>query len=189
MTDNLALVALGSNQACGWGEPAACLDHAIAQIAAVVGVKVAVSRFYRTPAFPAGAGPDFVNAAISFACELPAADLLAVLHQIEAAAGRVRTRRWGQRVLDLDLIAVGGQVWPDLATQTAWRDLDADAQQSQAPDRLILPHPRLQDRGFVLVPLADIAPDWRHPILGISVAQMVAALPEADRCSVVALDQ
>ncbi|MCA3440866.1 MAG: 2-amino-4-hydroxy-6-hydroxymethyldihydropteridine diphosphokinase, partial [Rhodobacter sp.] len=60
-------------------------------------------------------------------------------------------------------------------------------QAQTAPDRLVLPHPRLQDRAFVLVPLADIAPRWRHPVLGLTVSQMLKALPEADRRAVVPL--
>ena len=60
-------------------------------------------------------------------------------------------------------------------------------QQLAAPDRLILPHPRMQDRAFVLVPLCDIAPDWRHPVLGKTAVQMAAELPLADRAAVVPL--
>ena len=144
----------------------------------------AVSGFYDTPAFPPGSGPMFVNAAAALATNLSPGALLARLHGIEAAFGRVRETRWGQRVLDLDLIAMGGMVLPDPATQTAWRDLAPAAQRTQAPDRLILPHPRVQDRAFVLVPLCDVAPDWRHPILGLSVAEMCAALPDAEKSAI-----
>lgn len=91
------------------------------------------------------------------------------------------------RTLDLDLIALGDAVLPDAATQAQWRGLDPEAQRRLAPDRLILPHPRLQDRSFVLVPLADVAPDWRHPVLGLTVREMLAARPVAERSEVVPL--
>ncbi|HEY6917750.1 MAG TPA: 2-amino-4-hydroxy-6-hydroxymethyldihydropteridine diphosphokinase [Tabrizicola sp.] len=146
----------------------------------------AVSRLYATPCFPAGAGPDYVNAAAVLEVD-PADDptsILQRLHRVEADFGRIREQRWGMRTLDIDLIALGDSVLPDPATQDAWRELPAEAQARAAPDRLILPHPRLQDRAFVLVPLADVAPDWVHPRLGLSVRQMLDALPAADRDAV-----
>lgn len=148
-----------------------------------------VSRFYRSAAFPAGAGPDYVNGAamVEGGMSNDVAELLACLHRVEAAFGRERRQRWGQRTLDIDLLAAGDSVLPDAATQDRWRLLPPDAQLHETPAQLILPHPRLQDRAFVLVPLAEIAPDWQHPRTGQSVADMLAALPHDQVAAVVPL--
>ena len=183
----IALIALGSNENSVWGDAAETVQKAMLSVAALADAPAKLGGLFATPAFPAGAGPDFVNAGMAIATTRPAADLLAALHAIEADAGRHRTRRWGQRTLDLDLIAVGDDVLPDRQTHQKWRDLPLDVQQRDAPDELILPHPRLQDRAFVLVPLLDVAPDWRHPLLGKTIAQMCAALPDAMRAEVTRL--
>jgi 2-amino-4-hydroxy-6-hydroxymethyldihydropteridine diphosphokinase len=72
-------------------------------------------------------------------------------------------------------------VLPDAGTVRRWLDLSAADQARLAPDELILPHPRMRERAFVLAPLAEVAPDWRHPLLGLSVAEMLASLPAAAR--------
>ena len=97
----------------------------------------------------------------------------------------MRGQRWAGRVLDLDLLAIGETILPDPGIQRQWQSLPPEDQARLAPDRLILPHPRLQDRAFVLVPLADVAPDWRHPLSGLSVDQMLQALPAEDVAAVV----
>tara|TARA_R110002096_G_scaffold199027_1_gene382773 strand:- start:46 stop:525 length:480 start_codon:yes stop_codon:yes gene_type:complete len=142
------------------------------------------SALYATPAFPAGAGPDFVNAAIRLRTGLDAPAIMAALHRIEADAGRERAVRWGQRTLDLDLIGLDNLVLPDVQTHQHWRDLPLAQQRNSTPDQLIVPHPRLQDRSFVLVPLGDVAPDWVHPVLGLTVTQMRDARPAVERASV-----
>jgi len=78
-------------------------------------------------------------------------------------------------------------VAPDRATHDRWRELPPESRIAHTPDRLILPHPRLQDRAFVLVPLADVAPQWRHPVLAVTVREMLAALPPGALAEVVPL--
>lgn len=176
----LAIIALGANLPSKIGTPRQSLRHALKILANEMLKIQAVSQFFATPCFPAGAGPDYVNAAALLSTSLSPTALLSHLNAIEAEMGRTRTSRWGQRVLDLDLLAYGAKVIPDLITYKHWLKLPADQQAKQAPSTLILPHPRLQDRAFVLVPMAEIAPDWQHPVLGKTTAQMLADLDPSD---------
>lgn len=183
---NFMLVAIGGNAASQAGNPRETVLAGLAALRAVF-ADVKVSRLYQTPAFPAGSGPDFINAACAFHSVLPARSVLDHLHAIEAEFGRTRTLRWGQRTLDLDLIACGQTIAPDLATFIHWRDMDPADQKTRTPGELILPHPRLQDRAFVLVPLADVAADWTHPVLGRTVTQLRDDLGAGARAEITAL--
>lgn len=182
------LIALGSNLGSEFGAPAETVQAALRAIKDAGFRLRRVSRFFATPCFPAGAGPDYVNACAAVALNgAGAADVLARLHAIEADFGRARVQRWGSRTLDLDLIAAGDAVLPDAETHAAWRALPLEDQKRRAPDRLVLPHPRLQERAFVLVPLRDVAAGWRHPVLGTTVAAMTDALPDDMRQEVLPL--
>ena len=117
----------------------------------------AISRWYRSPAWPPSDQPDYINGAALLIGRIAPARLLADLHAIEAHAGRRRGVANAARTLDLDIIAIGGLVRP-------------------APDP-VLPHPQAHLRRFVLQPIADIMPDWRHPASGETVRALLAGLP------------
>lgn len=128
---------------------------------------LARSRWYRSAPVPASDQPDFVNGAVRIETALSPPDLLAALHEVEDRLGRVRRVRNEARVVDLDLIAYGRLCCgPDAA--------------GGGP---VLPHPRLEQRAFVLLPLGDIAAGWRHPRSGRTLAEMIAALPPGQRCA------
>ncbi|MEX0339586.1 MAG: 2-amino-4-hydroxy-6-hydroxymethyldihydropteridine diphosphokinase [Arenibacterium sp.] len=171
------LIAIGSNVPIGGASPQKTVAVTLTKLCEKGWVIRAISRFFETPSFPPGSGPDFVNAVVAIATDDPPKTVLKQLHDIESSFDRQRDVRWAARTLDLDLIASGDLVVPDEGHLQTWMNLPLEAQQKHAPDQLILPHPRLQDRAFVLVPLCDIAPDWQHPVLGKTARAMLAALP------------
>lgn len=149
------LIAVGSNL----GDRLANVRSAIAGLEATDGVEiVAVSKLYETA--PVG-GPDnqgpFYNGTLLVDSTLGAADLLALLHRLEADRERRRVVHWGPRTLDLDLLVHGDLVSDDPA--------------------LLIPHPRQHLRRFVLVPVCDVAPEFVHPGLGRTMAELLADLP------------
>jgi 2-amino-4-hydroxy-6-hydroxymethyldihydropteridine diphosphokinase len=173
--------ALGSNVTSSAGNPVETLRSALFRLSQGPLSLTGISRFYRTPAWPPGSGDDYVNAAATFTAVLSPAGILGHLHAVEAEHGRHRAGRWMARTLDLDLLYCDDRVHPDAASLRAWIDLPPERQRRETPDGLILPHPRLQDRAFVLIPLAEIAPAWRHPMTGETVAAMAAARPAAEK--------
>jgi 2-amino-4-hydroxy-6-hydroxymethyldihydropteridine diphosphokinase len=159
----MILIALGSNLPSHAGAPSETLRAALMELSREGVVVNAVSSFYATLAWPDPRDPTYVNAVARVATELPPAALMAKLHAIEERFGRVRGERNAPRTLDLDI-------------------LDYEGRAERGPP--VLPHPRIEQRAFVLVPLADVAPEWRHPVSGKSVAALLVALPRAERESV-----
>lgn len=150
----MILIGLGANLPHPvHGEPVGTLRAAIACIDEFAPVERR-SSWYRSAPVPLSDQPWFVNAVISVRTDLSSLDLERRLHEVEAAFGRVRRERWAARLLDLDLLDYDGEV-------TENRDQTAG---------LVLPHPEIEARLFVLAPLAEIAPEWCHPVSGKSAS-------------------
>ncbi len=171
------LVALGSNQEWEGKASQDLILGAISELSENGLIISKVSRLFRTPCFPRDAGPDFVNAALMLNTVIAPDRLMVILHDLESKRGRVRRKRWDSRTLDIDLLSYGDLILPDRQSFEKWRCLDIDLQQKSAPENLILPHPRLQERAFVLGPLMDVAPNWCHPVLEKTVEEMYFSLP------------
>jgi 2-amino-4-hydroxy-6-hydroxymethyldihydropteridine diphosphokinase len=155
----MILIGIGGNlDSPQYGPPRETLTAALAALEADgIGI-LALSSWYRTEPMPRSSQPWFVNAIVSIATALGPEKLLAALQSMETRFGRVRSEPDAARVLDLDLIDYQGKV-------------------VQTPC-LVLPHPRLHQRRFVLAPLAEIAPNWRHPLSGLTADQLLAQLSD-----------
>jgi 2-amino-4-hydroxy-6-hydroxymethyldihydropteridine diphosphokinase len=168
----MILIGLGGNlPSARFGPPAATLDAALARMAEH-GVRVVRrSRWYFTAPVPNDGAPWYTNGVAYLETDFQPHDLLFLLLRTEREMGRVRSTRNAPRLVDLDLLAYDNY--------NTWND----------PPPAIpphLPHPRLHERAFVLFPLAEVAPGWRHPALGRSVAELIADLPPGQQITALA---
>ena len=154
------LIAIGANLPGPGGRTALqTCEWAVDQVAALPGLRLrGVSAWYETDPIPAADQPPFVNGVVLLEGEAEPCALLQALHGIEAAADRVRGVPNAARTLDLDLIGLDGLV------------VDGPG--------LRVPHPRAAERAFVLAPLGDVAPEWRHPVLGRTAGEMLPAVAD-----------
>jgi 2-amino-4-hydroxy-6-hydroxymethyldihydropteridine diphosphokinase len=158
VSDAPILIGIGANLPGRHGSPRDACEAALVRLTDAGVHVVRRSRWYESAPVPASDQPWYVNGVIVVETTLDPAGLLALLHRIEAEFGRERRERNEARVIDLDLLAYGTRV-------------------SDGPEAPLLPHPRLHERAFVLLPLAEVAPGWTHPRSGRRVGDLVAQLP------------
>ncbi len=163
----MILVGLGANLPDLEGRGASeTLSSALQVLRGCSGLQFfAASRLWESAPVPLSDQPWYVNAVAAFKSALSPLEILALLHGVEADFGRRRTVRNAARVLDLDFLAADGLV--------TGHDQMAE---------LVLPHPRMAERAFVLMPLREIIPDWRHPVTGEAIDDLIADLDPAQIC-------
>ncbi len=168
----LCAIALGSNLSSEIGDSQQIVKAAIAQLASYPNIEIVkVSRWYQTKAITlpnAAPQPDYINGCAILRTDLNPWQLLQALFATEQSFGRERRERWGARTLDLDLLLYGDRI-------------------IDTPE-LVLPHPRMGDRAFVLLPLAEIAADWLHPITKVAISVLAQNPPDLDLSYPMAID-
>lgn len=164
------LIGLGANYPGPWGTPKKTLRRALRELERAGLSLQAISELYQTAAMGQPRQPPYLNAVVLVSTSLPALALLRVLKQIEMRAGRRGGSPWGQRTLDLDIIDYKGM-------SVNWSG-PGKAIPSRRVRPLVLPHPGLDQRAFVLRPLLDVAPNWRHPVSKLSASELWRRVPK-----------
>ncbi len=176
----MILVGLGSNLSEGKsGTPRSMLAAALDEMALRDIDVVALSHFYESEPVPKSDQPWFVNAVAAVETRLSPEDLLKNLHDIETKLGRTRRIRWEARIIDLDIIAYDDRIYPlsDDGPDDWYNMAGNDHITHQGQEQLmVIPHPRMHERLFVLKPLMDICPEWMHPVYGKSAKSFAREL-------------
>ncbi len=164
------LVGLGANLDHPiYGPPIETLKAAIIQMQSVGIIIEAQASWYKSAPVPVSDQPWFVNTVVAVGFPGSALELLAALHKIEDSFGRVRQKRWEARLIDLDLLCYR-------------QDVTVNRDQGQG---MVLPHPHMSSRAFVMRPIAEIMPGWRHPTSGESAENIIAQLDPAQHLEII----
>lgn len=177
---NKAVIGIGSNLPSSFGDCRQTILESISRIGYLPSAQIlAQSPLYRSEAWPIGGGqPDYANMAVLIEVNVSAPELLKVMQKIEIDIGRVRTERWGARVIDLDLLAFGDSISP---TIDLWRSVEANEDQSAYFEDITVPHPRLHKRPFAIIPFSDIYPEWHHPILHQTAKELAESISQGKK--------
>ncbi|WP_214646492.1 2-amino-4-hydroxy-6-hydroxymethyldihydropteridine diphosphokinase [Sneathiella litorea] len=168
----MILIGLGANMPHpDHGDPLNTLTEVVRRLRKIADIS-RQSSWYRSAPVPASDQPWFVNAVLSVETELPAPELLNLLHGVEREFGRIRRQKWEPRVLDVDLLT--------------YRDLVTVNQDQRAGP--VLPHPYMHERAFVLAPIAEIAPEWRHPVSKLQATELLEMLSSDQPFDIVGVD-
>ncbi len=171
----MIILGLGSSRSGPWGSPAETIEQCRQELAGHVFTISAWSSLYETAGVGPGRSSVFVNAAVAGDSHLAPDALLRALKRIERRAGGRSAMPWGPRSLDIDILAYKGRVigWPARQGNMT--------RAGHGERRLSIPHPQLHLRPFVLAPLAEVAPNWRHPVLGTSACTLWNRMAEHNR--------
>jgi 2-amino-4-hydroxy-6-hydroxymethyldihydropteridine diphosphokinase len=162
----MIFIGIGGNLLSkNFGSTPEVLAKALQVIDEKVCAVVRCSPLYRSAPVPVTDQPDYINAVFELSTDISASDLLNRLHEVEAEFGRVRTVINAARTLDLDLLIYHDHVI-----------------ENKGENNLTVPHPRMDERAFVLLPLRDLVPDWVHPVIGWTIEELIRDLAADQRC-------
>lgn len=178
------LISCGANIPGPFGKPSQTLINVFDAMQLESLIILKKSKLYSSVAFPNPEKPSYVNGCVAIEVDCDARAVLDILKNIEIKMGRQPNLRWDSRVCDLDLLSFGNMVMPNNEIFEYWYKMPLNRQIIEKPNELLLPHPRIQDRAFVLKPLMDFASDWMHPVLNLTVRQMFNFLSQDERDSV-----
>ena len=160
----MIFIALGANLSTeDYGSPEKCLETSLKFLHSQGVIIQKKSNWYRTAPIPKSEQPWYINGVIQVDFHLSSLELMSILLRTEVHFGRVRKERNEARVLDLDLVDFNGEICKERATD-------------RSPE-LEIPHPRLTERAFVLLPLSEINPNWRHPLTGQYINELICNMP------------